>query len=207
VIASWLPLLGMITFFVVGVAWRGWLQFRTHGYSGIVLFRGGEPRQQLRDLVFCAVFGALATQTALFAVTPGRFARLFVVASTPAMAWAGAAVMAAGLAVTVAAQLGMGASWRIGIDHDARPGLVTAGLYQWCRNPIYLGLIASLAGLVVMLPTYVSAALAAAALWCIRSQTLEEEAYLDRTYGEEFRRYAARVGRFVPGLGRLAAAG
>jgi protein-S-isoprenylcysteine O-methyltransferase Ste14 len=36
----------------------------------------------------------------------------------------------------------------------------------------------------------------------VRSQVREEEAYLLRTYGDEFRRYAAHVGRFVPGLGR-----
>jgi protein-S-isoprenylcysteine O-methyltransferase Ste14 len=34
---------------------------------------------------------------------------------------------------------------------------------------------------------------------------LVEEPYLIRTHGDEYRAYAARVGRFVPGVGRLAA--
>ena len=36
-----------------------------------------------------------------------------------------------------------------------------------------------------------------------RFQVAEEEAYLVRTYGDSFRAYAARVGRFLPGLGTL----
>ena len=33
---------------------------------------------------------------------------------------------------------------------------------------------------------------------------LVEEPYLLRQHGDAYRNYAARVGRFVPGLGRLA---
>jgi protein-S-isoprenylcysteine O-methyltransferase Ste14 len=45
-----------------------------------------------------------------------------------------------------------------------------------------------------------------AALWlALEIQVrLVEEPYLLRTHGDAYREYAARVGRFVPGLGRLA---
>ena len=122
-----------------------------------------------------------------------------------AATWLGGLLLFGGLALTVAAQLGMGASWRIGIDETASPGLVTAGLYKFCRNPIYLGLMLSLFGLTVLLPTWLSLALAAGAVWGMRTQTIEEEVYLEKTYGHAFRRYAARVGRFWPGLGKLPA--
>jgi protein-S-isoprenylcysteine O-methyltransferase Ste14 len=39
----------------------------------------------------------------------------------------GAALAAAGIAVTFAAQVAMGASWRIGVDHSERAALVTRG--------------------------------------------------------------------------------
>jgi protein-S-isoprenylcysteine O-methyltransferase Ste14 len=48
-----------------------------------------------------------------------------------------------------------------------------------------------------------SLALTAGVMLCVRDQVLEEEVYLERTYGSEFRRYAARVGRFWPGCGML----
>jgi protein-S-isoprenylcysteine O-methyltransferase Ste14 len=37
----------------------------------------------------------------------------------------------------------------------------------------------------------------------IRHQVFAEEDYLLRTYGDAFRAYARRVGRFVRGIGRL----
>ena len=37
----------------------------------------------------------------------------------------------------------------------------------------------------------------------IRLQVAAEEEYLLRTYGDEYRDYARRVGRFVAGVGRL----
>ena len=36
-----------------------------------------------------------------------------------------------------------------------------------------------------------------------RPELVTEEAYLFRTYGDVYRAYAGRVGRFVPGIGRL----
>src|SRR5262249_13752616 len=140
----------------------------------------------------------------LYGLAPDAVSKMAIVLLPAWIIWAGAVVLFAGVALTVAAQLGMGASWRIGIDRDARPGLVTTGLYTFCRNPIYLALIARCVGSTLMLTTWYSVALAVGIFWVIRSQTLQEEAYLQQTYGLEFRSYAARVGRFWPGVGRLA---
>jgi protein-S-isoprenylcysteine O-methyltransferase Ste14 len=38
----------------------------------------------------------------------------------------------------------------------------------------------------------------------IRAHVKDEEAYLMRTYGSDYADYARRVGRFLPGVGRLA---
>jgi protein-S-isoprenylcysteine O-methyltransferase Ste14 len=97
----------------------------------------------------------------------------------------------------------MGASWRIGIKEGEAPGLVTSGLYRFCRHPIYLGLLAALAGYAALLPTPLSLALLAAVYLGARVQAAAEETHLDRTYGEAFRAYARRTGRFLPGIGRL----
>jgi len=71
------------------------------------------------------------------------------------------------------------------------------------RHPIYLGFLTVFAGYTAMLPTRLSLVLLAAAYLGLRSQAGREEVYLLRTYGEPYRAYARRVGRFVPGLGRL----
>jgi protein-S-isoprenylcysteine O-methyltransferase Ste14 len=80
---------------------------------------------------------------------------------------------------------------------------VTDGLYRFSRNPIFLALLAALAGYLLLLPTLLSAAILVGAWLAIRQQIAEEESYLLRTYGEQYRDYARRVGRLLPGLGKL----
>ena len=79
----------------------------------------------------------------------------------------------------VIAQLNLGASWRVGIEEGARPGLITGGL------------------------SVLSALMLAGAYVGVRQQIAAEEDYLARTYGAEYREYARRVGRLVPGIGKL----
>jgi len=202
-IARFAPLAGLTLFVLLGVVWRGWLQYRKYGNLGIVLFQSAGWQRALRDLAFLLLFLAVMLQAAIFAAAPQTLSRLAAIAMPSWMMAVGGLTLLASLALIVAAQLNMGASWRIGIDHEASPGLVTSGLYKFCRNPIYLGMIGSLVGITLMLTTWLSLALAAGVIWCIYTQTLEEETYLVRTYGVAFRRYAARVGRFWPGVGLI----
>ncbi len=103
----------------------------------------------------------------------------------------------------VMAQLNLGASWRIGIEESTSPGLVTSGLYRFCRNPIFLAILTILTGYTLLLPTRLSLILLLGAFIGIRQQVLAEEAYLLRAYGDAYREYARNVGRFLPGVGRL----
>ena len=86
-----------------------------------------------------------------------------------------------GIILLVIAQLNLGASWRIGIEEG---GIM-------------------LTGYTLLLPTRLSVALLVGAFIGMRQQVVTEEAYLCRTYGDVYRAYARRVGRFVPGIGRL----
>ena len=200
-----LPLTGVLLLFVVAGGWRPWLQRRRYGTSGIVLFRSDTPGQNLRDGMLVALFLLLAGQAVVAAGAPQRLALLG--GTDPSAGglrpFAGAGLMLSGVALVAAAQLHLGASWRIGIEDAARPGLVTGGLYRFCRNPIFLALLVVIAGYTLMLPTVLSLVLLAGAYLGIRLQIAAEERYLERAYGDSFRDYAGRVGRLLPGLGKL----
>ena len=185
------------------------MQLRRYGSSGIVLFRSGRPGQHLREALFVVLAVALLAEAALAAVAPRRLPGLVPLApATAAVLRATGTVMVLGAtALMLAAQLDLGASWRVGIDEGARPGLVTGGLYRYSRNPIYVAMLTALLGFALLLPSWISLGLLIGAGLGIRRHVRDEEAYLARTYGEEYRRYAARVGRFVPGVGRLRAPG
>ncbi len=208
-VASALPLIAVLVFYGLGFGWRTWVQLRRYGSSGIVLFRSGRPGQHLREALFVVLAVALLAEAALAAVAPRRLPGLVPLApATAAVLRATGTVMVLGAtALMLAAQLDLGASWRVGIDEGARPGLLTGGLYRYSRNPIYVAMLTALLGFALLLPSWISLGLLIGAGLGIRRHVRDEEAYLARTYGEEYRRYAARVGRFVPGVGRLRAPG
>jgi protein-S-isoprenylcysteine O-methyltransferase Ste14 len=192
------PLIGVVLFVGVGLVWRAWLQKRRYGTSGVVLFRSGRTAQTFRELLLVLLVLALATEAVLAAIRPADLERAYLF--TP-MQLLGAILVLGGIAMTTLAQLDMGPSWRVGVDETARPGLVLRGLYRFSRNPIYVGMIVTIAGFALLVPTAVTWVMLVATVAGIRRQVLGEEDYLARTYGDSYRDYARRVGRFVPGLG------
>lgn len=116
----------------------------------------------------------------------------------------GAGLAVGGMALTLFAQLAMGSSWRIGVDHDERTALVTEGPFALVRNPIFGAMIPTALGLTLLVPSVLAIAGLLALVIALKLQVrIVEEPYLSRTHGESYRRYASRVGRFFPAVGRL----
>lgn len=115
----------------------------------------------------------------------------------------GLAALVAGGVLAVAAQVDMGASWRIGVDEAERTELVTQGLFAHVRNPIFSGMLLAVAGLALLVPSALAIGAAATAVVGLELQVRRvEEPYLQAAHGEVHRRWASRTGRFVPGVGR-----
>jgi protein-S-isoprenylcysteine O-methyltransferase Ste14 len=117
---------------------------------------------------------------------------------------AGAVLAIAGIAATLVAQLAMGASWRIGVDETERTALVTHGPFALVRNPIFAAMIPTGLGLTLLVPSWVALVGFAGLVAALELQVrVVEEPYLLRAHGDPYRDYARRVGRFLPGVGRL----
>ena len=116
----------------------------------------------------------------------------------------GFVVFFVGLVGTLLAQVAMGVSWRIGVDQAERTALVTTGPFAFVRNPIFSAMVPAFAGLALLVPSVVAFAGVAALVGAVEIQVrLVEEPYLLKTHGARYADYAARVGRFLPGIGRL----
>jgi protein-S-isoprenylcysteine O-methyltransferase Ste14 len=116
----------------------------------------------------------------------------------------GVVFAALGIAITVVAQLWMGDSWRIGVDHSERTELVTHGPFSMVRNPIFAAMIPAFVGVALLAPNALSVAGAVVLVVALELQTrLVEEPYLLAVHGECYALYARQVGRFLPGVGTI----
>jgi protein-S-isoprenylcysteine O-methyltransferase Ste14 len=188
----------VLTFFV-----RVAIQLRRTGETGLIgLRRGGGPVDWLSGILF--IGGMAMAIVSLNLVLKGSLDPIEALDVTPLHAVGIVLAVAGGLAV-FAAQLGMGESWRIGVSDEQGTDLVTGGWFSWCRNPIYTAMIVGWTGFALIVPTWLSIAAVPVIAFGLELQVRAvEEPYLLRTHGDAYRAYAARVGRFVPGLGRLA---
>lgn len=95
------------------------------------------------------------------------------------------------------AQHQMGKNWRIGIDQKHKTDLETGGLFQFSRNPIFLGMILSVTGLFFIQPNAVTFFVWLTSIILIQIQIRLEEEYLTGIHGNTYLAYKARVRRFL----------
>ncbi|MEV6821038.1 isoprenylcysteine carboxylmethyltransferase family protein [Nocardiopsis dassonvillei] len=116
----------------------------------------------------------------------------------------GLVLMLLGLVAVLVSQAAMGTSWRIGVDEGERTELITHGVFVLVRNPVFTGMGILLAGQALIIPSAASVAALAVFVAAVQVQVRAiEEPYLLRTHGAAYSGYAARTGRFLPGIGRL----
>lgn len=194
-----LPLL-LGAFVCVLLVWPVVRLRRQTGVWAVTLHRETAPGRRTVALAFLAIqLGVVAVVGAHALLGP---AALGVWPLPDGVAWVGLALGAGAVALVAVAQRQMGASFRIGIDDAATP-LVETGLFAVSRNPIFAGLLIALAGIFLAAPCGWTLALWIAATVTVSRQVRLEERHLLALHGDAYRRYASRVGRFVPGIGRL----
>jgi protein-S-isoprenylcysteine O-methyltransferase Ste14 len=97
----------------------------------------------------------------------------------------------------ITAQLQMKNSWRIGIDNTTKAELVTHGLFQFSRNPIFLGMTISLVGFFLVVPTLIALIFLLMGSVLMQIQIRLEEEYLMKEHVQIYLDYKNRVKRML----------
>lgn len=188
-----------LVFLAIAFGLRSYLQYRRTGTTGFLGISGrpGSAEWWGGALFVVAIFLGLAGPVvALGGVPP-------LVDST-AVHICGIVVAVTGIAATLVAQNAMGNSWRIGVDQQETTDLVTRGPFALARNPVFTTMTTAGLGLTLITPNLINVLGLVALVAAIELQVrVVEEPYLLQTHGAAYRDYAARVGRFLPGVGRL----
>lgn len=189
--------LGVLTLYLLAFAGAGRLAARAAGRS-VWLFGAARGSELLAALGFRTAFALALLGPPTLALWPS-FGALDPAWPTrhPTATLAGHLSAVAGAMLAFAAQVSMGASWRVGVQEGAVGALVTGGLYDLSRNPTFLGQLLLLAGVALALPSIVTI-LAVLLFWLsARAQVRSEERALAATLGEPYRAYRAHVPRWL----------
>jgi protein-S-isoprenylcysteine O-methyltransferase Ste14 len=102
-----------------------------------------------------------------------------------------------GLALVTAVYLVM--SGHFVVSHERRPtGVVSTGAFRYVRHPLYCGSILFYLGLAVSTASLFSLALLMVIFVFYNYIASYEEKWLDKRFGEGYRSYRIRTGKWVP---------
>ena len=101
-----------------------------------------------------------------------------------------------GFALLFTGRAGLGDSFRIGTPKEST-GLKQTGLYRFSRNPMYVGVYATLCAAVLRTLNPILLLVAAYVIVVHHKIVLAEEAHLRDVFGQEYRSYSSRVRRYL----------
>jgi protein-S-isoprenylcysteine O-methyltransferase Ste14 len=165
--------------------------------SGKRISKSREERLRMALLASCNVQGVI---TGLLYVIAPRRIRWAAVPVPPWSRWAGAALGMVTLPLLLWTHHALGKNWTAPLEIKEQHTLITSGPYGWVRHPMYTTFF--LNGLVTFL---VSANWLVGLGWIgqsivAASRVGEEEALMIEEFGDEYRAYMQRTGRFLPPL-------
>lgn len=187
-----------ILFFGVAVVWRNYAVAKSAGVNAFKLNQKTGP-ESITGLYFkfLPLFSILVF--VIYAWFPNVYALLGPIRllTNTLVQYSGIGIMTMALVWVVTAQAQMGASWRIGIDHDQKTEFVQSGLFKYSRNPIFVGVIVMSLGYFFLLPNPLTFAILVLDIALIQIQVAMEEEHLIRQYGQQYLNYCRSVRRWL----------
>lgn len=109
----------------------------------------------------------------------------------------GAILISLALIIGLSALYEMKNSWRVGIKYNQKTDLVTSGIYAISRNPYFLSYNILFPGIFLIFPSIVILGLTVSLMRTFHLMILEEEQYLFKIQGEDYRHYKKKTGRYL----------
>ncbi len=182
----------LVTFVVVGA----YIGLRYRKSRGKVVTRG-EGRLKLGVVVFLEL--AWMSASVAFVINPAwmSWSALPLPAS---LRWTGVGVILAIFGLPLSAFFSLGKNYSGSVVIKDSHTLVTSGPYRWIRNPIYTSYFALALSLFLLTTNwFIGLALLALSI-LLASRVKGEEALLLERFGDAYRAYRQRTGRFLPRL-------
>jgi len=112
----------------------------------------------------------------------------------------GAAIMLAGIGLTLWARVHLGANWSGTVTVKVNHGLIRTGPYARVRHPIYTGILLAAVGTALLqrqISGLLGVALVFAGFWV---KLKREEQFMTETFGAQYESYSRHTGALLPRL-------
>lgn len=140
----------------------------------------------------------LLLKIATYSVVLVEVISIFAVKRQPPVwaAIAGTTLAIAGDGIFFLAVRTMQDSWRAGLAENDKTELITAGIYQFSRNPAFLGFDLVYLGLLLLFFNWILLVFTLFAAVMLHLQILQEENYLPGVFGKAYLDYQKNVNRY-----------
>lgn len=109
----------------------------------------------------------------------------------------GVILLTLGFTATVILNVNMGKDWRSGIDPNGPHKIISSGIYQYSRNPMFVCVAISQLGFFLALPSVFSLVCLIVGVYTLNSQAIVEEKHLLETSNQDYQTYYAKVRRWI----------
>ena len=109
----------------------------------------------------------------------------------------GIIIISLGLILDGWGTIALGTNFRIELPKE-EISLITTGIYKLMRNPIVMGVYLLLFGSFLIIPTVISLIFLIANILTFDTKIRDEEKFLTKRFGEEYKKYGRKVGRYLP---------
>lgn len=113
--------------------------------------------------------------------------------------WTGVALSILSLPLIWWVQRSLGSNFSTTLHVRDEHTLITQGPYRWVRHPMYTVLFVQLVGVLLLTANgFIGGVPLLAFLFIVARRLQKEEATMSEKFGEQYRRYMQRTGRFLP---------
>jgi protein-S-isoprenylcysteine O-methyltransferase Ste14 len=185
-------------YFFTAFFWRSYRVWKTKGVNPFVLGSSDSAHDYIGKL-FRLLFALIVMTVILYVASSSAYEYLMPISWLQHSTFKiiGLILLLCSLVWTLLARAQMGSSWRIGIDTKRQTELVHTGIFRLSRNPIFLGMIVTLMGLLLVIPNALTLLILALGFVLIQIQVRLEEEYLSKAHGRKYTEYQRDVRRWL----------
>jgi protein-S-isoprenylcysteine O-methyltransferase Ste14 len=133
----------------------------------------------------------------LYAVNP-TWLNLFTAPFPVWSRWIGVGLSVVGLLLLIWVHHNLGRQWSTNLQLRENHTFITNGPYRWVRHPMYTALFSFFIGLSLISASWLIVLLVVASIFVLYTRIGKEEAMMIERFGDEYRAYMQRTGRFFP---------